>query len=81
MDDIYSRYLDALCWHREGGVQEAVADMQKGVRGVYNRAEYADQRKEMLQWWADFVDSQIEEGRKVIIGRFGNGYQARTGDS
>jgi integrase len=24
-----------------------------GVRGVYNRAEYAEQRREMLQAWAD----------------------------
>ena len=30
----------------------------------------------MLQWWADFVDNQIDEGRKVIIGRFGKTYQA-----
>ncbi len=52
-------------------IEKALAHEQKGVRGVYNRAEYAEQRKDMLQWWADFVDSQIEEGRKVIIGRFG----------
>jgi hypothetical protein len=30
----------------------------------------------MLQWWANFVDSQIEEGRKVIIGNFGKAFQA-----
>lgn len=24
----------------------------------------------MLQWWADLVDEQTEEGRRVIIGRF-----------
>ncbi|MFV1976006.1 MAG: tyrosine-type recombinase/integrase, partial [Candidatus Scalindua sp.] len=53
-------------------IEKALAHEQKGVRGVYNRAEYAEQRKEMLQWWADFVDSQIEEGRKVVIGRFGS---------
>lgn len=52
-------------------IEKALAHEQKGVRGVYNKAEYRDQRKKMLQWWADFVDSQIEEGRKVIIGRFG----------
>ena len=34
-------------------------------------ALWLDQRREMLQWWANFVDSQIEEGRKVVIGRFG----------
>lgn len=52
-------------------VEKALAHEQKGVRGVYNRAEYLSQRREMLQWWADFVDTQIEEGRNVVIGRFG----------
>jgi len=57
-------------------IEKALAHEQKGVRGIYNRAEYADQRREMLQWWADFVDAQIEEGRKVIIGRFGKEFRA-----
>jgi integrase len=26
------------------------------VRAVYNRAEYADERREMLQWWSDYLD-------------------------
>jgi integrase len=56
-------------------IEKCLAHEQKGVRGVYNRAEYADQRKDMLQWWADFVDSQIEEGRKVVIGWFGKEVQ------
>lgn len=56
-------------------IEKALAHETKGIRGVYNRAQYADQRREMLQWWADFVDSQIEEGRNVIIGRFGKAYQ------
>lgn len=46
------------------------------MRGVYNKAEYLAQRREMLQWWADLVDAQIEEGRKVVIGRFGKAFQA-----
>ena len=46
------------------------AHEQKGVRGVYNKAEYLAQRRDMLQWWADLVDEQTEEGRRVIIGRF-----------
>jgi integrase len=57
-------------------IEKALAHETKGIRGVYNRAQYAEQRREMLQWWADFVDSQIDEGRKVIIGRFGKAYQA-----
>lgn len=57
-------------------VEKCLAHEQKGVRGVYNRAEYLDQRREMLQWWADFVEAQIEDGRKVVIGRFGQAARA-----
>lgn len=58
-------------------IEKALAHETKGIRGVYNRAQYADQRREMLQWWADFVDSQIDEGKgSVIIGRFGKAYRA-----
>lgn len=58
-------------------IEKALAHEQKGIRGVYNRAEYAVQRREMLQWWSNFVDAQIEEGRTVIIGRFGK--ESRAG--
>ena len=58
-------------------IEKCLAHETKGIRGVYNRAQYADQRREMLQWWADFVDSQIQDGRgKVIIGSFGKAYQS-----
>lgn len=57
-------------------IEKCLAHETKGIRGVYNQAQYIDQRREMLQWWADFVDSQIEEGRKAIIGRFGKAYRA-----
>ena len=58
-------------------IEKSLAHETKGIRGVYNRAQYADQRREMLQWWADFVDSLIQDGRgKVIIGPFGKAYQS-----
>ena len=58
-------------------IEKSLAHETKGIRGVYNRAQYADQRREMLHWWADFVDSQIQDGKgKVIIGPFGKAYQA-----
>jgi len=37
-------------------IEKCLAHEQKGVRAVYNKAEYADQRREMLQRWADMVD-------------------------
>lgn len=56
-------------------IEKCLAHETKGNRGVYNRAQYTDQRREMLQWWADFVDSQIHEERgRVIIGPFGKAY-------
>jgi len=51
-------------------IEKALNHTIKGVRGVYNRAEYADQRRKMLQWWADHVDA-VQSGAKVVIGRFG----------
>jgi integrase len=62
-------------------IEKALAHEQQGVRGVYNRAEYADKRREMLQWWADFVDAQIEEGRTVVLGRFGRALQRGKTDA
>jgi len=53
-------------------IEKALAHSIKGIKGVYNRAEYADERRKILQLWADFVDAQINEGRKVVIGKFGN---------
>lgn len=52
-------------------IEKALAHSIKGIKGVYNRAEYAKERRRILQVWADFVDAQIEGGRKVVIGNFG----------
>jgi len=35
------------------------------VRGVYNRTEYMDERVQMMQAWADYLDS-FRDGAKVI---------------
>lgn len=51
-------------------IEKALNHTIGGVRGVYNRAEYASQRREMLQCWADTVEALMQE-RKVIQGRFG----------
>lgn len=40
-------------------IEKALAHEQKGVRAVYNKAEYARQRAYMLQQWADMVDCWI----------------------
>jgi len=53
-------------------IEKCLAHEQRGVRAVYNKAEYADQRREMLQSWADMVDGWIA-GAKVLPLRTGRG--------
>lgn len=36
-------------------IEKALAHEQQGVRAVYNKAEYSEQRRKMLQDWADFI--------------------------
>lgn len=43
-------------------IEKCLAHEQRGVRAVYNRAEYADQRQAMLQVWADKLDGWIKNG-------------------
>ena len=40
------------------------------IRGTYNQAQYLDQRRNMMQEWADYLDA-IRDERKVIAGHFG----------
>ena len=51
-------------------IEKALAHQIGGIKGVYNRAQYGEERKKLLQLWADFVDAQIENGRTSIIGNF-----------
>lgn len=42
-------------------IEKALAHEQRGVRAVYNKAEYAEQRREMMQAWADWLDALAAE--------------------
>ncbi|TIC80539.1 tyrosine-type recombinase/integrase [Crenobacter intestini] len=45
--------------HSSDAIEKALSHKIVGIKGVYNRAEYAEQRKLIMQAWADFVDDQI----------------------
>ena len=49
--------------------QLAHADRDR-TRATYNRADYLDDRRLMMQHWADFLDAQTEGGN-VTLGNFG----------
>jgi integrase len=38
-------------------IEKALNHKLRGVRGIYNRAEYGPQRRQMLQAWADTLDT------------------------
>jgi integrase len=46
-------------------IEKCLAHEQKGVRAVYNKAEYAEQRRTMLQSWGDMLDGWIRSGGNV----------------
>ncbi|HAA45558.1 MAG: phage-related integrase [Halomonas sp. 54_146] len=47
-------------------VEKALNHTIGGVRGVYNRAEYAEQRREMLQAWSDYIDGLAPSANLVV---------------
>lgn len=42
-------------------IEKSLAHEQRGVRAVYNKAEYAEQRRKLLQDWANIVDNWTDE--------------------
>jgi len=51
-------------------VEKALNHTVGGVRGVYNRAEYADQREAMLQFWGDYIN-KLAPAADLVISRAG----------
>lgn len=44
-------------------IEKCLAHEQKGVRAVYNKAEYSEARRTMLQDWADMIDRWCAQSR------------------
>ena len=47
-------------------IEKCLAHEQRGVRAIYNKAEYAEQRRTMLQTWADMLDGWVQNGGNVL---------------
>lgn len=52
--------------------QLAHAERNK-VRAAYNRGQYLEQRRTMMQWWGDFLDAQRDDQKIVPIRRHAHG--------
>jgi integrase len=57
----------------ENGFQDEHVELQLAhqkrnkVAAAYNHAKYLNQRKTMMQWWADYLDAQLAKGRQSTI--------------
>lgn len=51
-------------------IEECLAHMDKNrIRGTYNHAKYADERRQLMAWWADYLDglknATMDDDRRI----------------
>ncbi|MBC8948943.1 MULTISPECIES: tyrosine-type recombinase/integrase [Xenorhabdus] len=69
------RHTMSTILHEQGyntaWIETQLAHVDKNsIRGTYNHAQYLDGRREMLQWYADYMET-LERGENVVHGTFG----------
>ncbi|WP_433911727.1 tyrosine-type recombinase/integrase [Raoultella ornithinolytica] len=69
------RHTMSTILHEQGyntaWIETQLAHVDKNsIRGTYNHAQYLDGRREMLQWYADYLQA-LENGENVVHGSFG----------
>lgn len=69
------RHTMSTILHEQGynsaWIETQLAHVDKNsIRGTYNHAKYLDGRREMLQWYADYMDN-LESDGNVVHGEFG----------
>jgi integrase len=61
-----STHLHEMGW-KSDVIEKALGHDIGGVRGIYNRAEYAKDREKMLQQWANYVDGLLSNANVTGI--------------
>ena len=62
-----STALNELGWRPDAVERQLAHAEQSKVRAAYNRAEYLDERREMMQQWADMVDAVAQGDSKISV--------------
>ncbi|WP_274371082.1 tyrosine-type recombinase/integrase [Morganella morganii] len=68
------RHTMSTILHEQGfnsaWIETQLAHIDKNaIRGTYNHAQYLDGRREMMQWYADYIDS-LRNGGNILQGNF-----------
>ena len=54
----FSTVLNEKHWNKDA-IEMQLAHVSGGTRSVYNHAAYLETRREMMQWWADYLDEKV----------------------
>jgi integrase len=58
------------CGHDADVIERQLAHRERNaVRAAYHRAEYLAERRNLLQWWADYLDARRQGARVIPFGR------------
>lgn len=52
----FSTILNENEWPHDAIERQLAHSDKNSIRGIYNHAQYLDKRREMMQWWADWID-------------------------
>jgi hypothetical protein len=53
-------------------IERQLAHTEKNaVRAAYHRSQYLQERRTMMQAWADYLDAQRDKGSKIVAFRLG----------
>lgn len=63
-----SSLLNQLGWNPDAIERQLAHKESNQIRAAYNRAEYLEERREMLQAWADYLDS-LRVGGQILTFR------------
>ncbi|MFT3793033.1 MAG: integrase arm-type DNA-binding domain-containing protein [Rudaea sp.] len=59
-----STALHEIGWSKDA-IERQLSHKERGISGVYNKAQYMDERKKMMQAWADYLDG-LRAGADVL---------------
>ncbi len=51
-----TRLNESQLWHRDAIERQLAHSERNNVRAAYNYAEHLEERRRMMQWWADYLD-------------------------
>lgn len=54
----FSTVMNEKGWPHDAIEKQLAHSDKNSIRGIYNHAQYMDKRREMMQWWADWIDGK-----------------------